>query len=403
NVIYTLTTRNILAKVTVHAAALESESGATFLGRITIEGDLIINGIPYGAEETIAVSDTDGTQFVHIGTGGVVDIDSLTIKDALYVLGDVTIEGFAQFLGSAEVHGTLTVSGTLILSNNQAGFALIPKGGTGVSVPFDPPMIERPVVTLSSDNFTAHRLRAVTATGFSIEIQTPALESIIFTWHALLTKDPRTVEGSAPDTIRKIPFPVDARGFPLSSNDVWNSCIRNEVQLDPEGQPFSCSRYHVDYIWTHPDLLIEFLMRPDLDPMLILPEGFSPEIQSDEGSIVEQPVDTFESFPAEPIGGTEQEISEAEILEDLTEDGDAVETQGESTETREGSEDVAADPVKIPDTEAPLDSVAEESVSPAPEIVPTEESTSGDTEVPIAPLEQIPAVEVQELPLPVTE
>ena len=293
---------DIVAGGSIHGSAIETDSGATLRGRISIEGELIINGVAYGASDPIAVAGAGGEQFVKIGTGGAVSIASLTIEDAIYVLGNATIEGFAQFLGGARVDGILTVSGTLVVSANQAGFALIPAGGTGVFIAFEPPMATQPIVTASSDSFAAHRLRAVSATGFTIEVQHPAPESIIFSWHALTAESPRTAEGLAGNIIRKIPFPVDARGYPLSSNSVWNSCIRNQVQLDQDGKPFSCSRYHVDHIWTHPDLLIEFTWRGE-EKILILPDGFEVVIEEPQGQ-PEQPQeqdDTHQSIEAEPV------------------------------------------------------------------------------------------------------
>ena len=80
-------------------------------------------------------------------------------------------------------------------------------------------------------------------------MQNPAPESIVFSWHALTAESPRMAEGLAGNIIRKIPFPGRPR-LPALRNSVWNSCIRNQVQLDQDGQPFSCSRYHVDHIWT---------------------------------------------------------------------------------------------------------------------------------------------------------
>ena len=90
---------DIVAGGSIHGSAIEIDSGATLRGRIAIEGELIINGVAYGASDPIAVADAGGEQFVKIGTGGAVSIASLTIADAIYVLGNATIEGFAQFLG----------------------------------------------------------------------------------------------------------------------------------------------------------------------------------------------------------------------------------------------------------------------------------------------------------------
>ncbi len=54
-------------------------------------------------------------------------------------------------------------------------------------------------------------------------------------------------------------FNVGEDGYPVSSDPVWNACIRN-VQLFVAGQikPVSCNRYHEGHTWKHPDMLISF-------------------------------------------------------------------------------------------------------------------------------------------------
>lgn len=66
---------------------------------------------------------------------------------------------------------------------------------------------------------------------------------------------------------KPLAFRVDALGFPVSSNDTWNKCIRGTATLqdirnnpdrDDDGYGVSCSRYHTNSLWRHPDLNIYF-------------------------------------------------------------------------------------------------------------------------------------------------
>ena len=82
-------------------------------------------------------------------------------------------------------------------------------------------------------------------------------------------------------------FPVDDEGYPISSNPVWNACVRNEgITLaliksntdrdDPRdgGTPKTCADYHTQSVWRHPDLNMYFsFMRPY--KQIILPKGYA--------------------------------------------------------------------------------------------------------------------------------
>ncbi|MDD5074704.1 MAG: hypothetical protein PHO54_02390, partial [Candidatus Peribacteraceae bacterium] len=75
-------------------------------------------------------------------------------------------------------------------------------------------------------------------------------------------------------------FPVDAKGIPLSTNPIWNACIRRTVTISASTlEPYSCSRYHVAQLWQHPDTHVAFkwsdvyrkqLEIVDHEPVLIL-------------------------------------------------------------------------------------------------------------------------------------
>jgi cysteine-rich repeat protein len=66
---------------------------------------------------------------------------------------------------------------------------------------------------------------------------------------------------------KPVAFHVDSLGFPVSSNDTWNKCIRGTATLadirnnpdrDDDGYGLSCSRYHTGSLWNHPDLDVYF-------------------------------------------------------------------------------------------------------------------------------------------------
>jgi hypothetical protein len=276
---------DIVAGGTLHAAAIAA-SGALLSGDVTINGKLIINGEEYDPSKMMSA------------TGGSIDMEQIIVREALFVLGDITVEGLAQFLGNVEIAGNLTVSGsliasgTLVVNDNQAGIAVIPETGTSVTVVFNPPFLVTPIVTATSDDFAAWRIRKQVASGFTIELKDGAENDITFTWHAMGSRAPKVTMGEEGTDVRGITkFPVDVYGYPLSSSDIWNKCIRNQVPLDLEGQPFNCRRYHDEDLWTHPDLLVQFLWDPDSDPKLVLPENYRIVVIQDEEDTQDEPVD----------------------------------------------------------------------------------------------------------------
>ncbi len=84
-----------------------------------------------------------------------------------------------------------------------------------------------------------------------------------------------------------VAFPVDANGIPVSSNDTWNACIRGTVTLEQirnntdrterrrsgVSLPKTCSSYHTQDSWKHPDFGVYFTF-DRATRQLVLPEGF---------------------------------------------------------------------------------------------------------------------------------
>ncbi|MCK5020213.1 MAG: hypothetical protein KAS32_24455, partial [Candidatus Peribacteraceae bacterium] len=262
---------------TLHASAIET-GNLTSSGTTVINGKLIFNGYEIDAEKISNIE----SRISKIGSGYIMDIGDLTLPNALLVQGDVTFESLARFMsnviirGDLTIAGTLTASGTLIVNKDQAGIAVVLQHGTGVTVNFENPYDltqGKPIVTASSSSFEAWRIAQQTASGFTLELADPAPEDVTFTWHALATKDPKVTYGTV-NGIQIVEFPVDENGVPLSSSEIWNSCIRQQAPLDLTGQPFNCSRYHDGDIWAHPDLIMEFIWDSEANPRLILPEGY---------------------------------------------------------------------------------------------------------------------------------
>jgi cytoskeletal protein CcmA (bactofilin family) len=246
-------------------------------GDTTIAGELTAGRILAGSGSRIEGTLTLAGE-LQVASGGALRIASgvtLTVQDIIVlggmrILGPITIEGLATFAKDVAIRGELTVS------NRHAGFAVIPATGTAVTVLFSSGYIAAPVVTVSPDVPVLFAVSRATHSGFTIRLASPATETITFSWLALGTEQPNISMGIQASLVTDIDFPVDDNGVPLSSSDVWNSCIRGIPTLDAEGLPFSCNRYHDDHSWTHPDLGIEFTWDTSYAPArLELPEGYS--------------------------------------------------------------------------------------------------------------------------------
>ena len=282
----------------LHSAAITLSGATTVRGSFKIEGPMII-GNQFSILNSSASADaTADRQFSILSvSGSLVEIGSLVSSGSLKVLGPITVSGIATFLG--EVH----MSGSLVLSNKQAGFAVIPVTGSSVTIRFDTPMVATPVVTATPDVPVLYGVSKVTATGFTIRIAAPANEKITFAYIALSADHPRTYMGTGSITSETLkPFPVDSLGRPFSLTDpVWTACIQGRQTLDPSGTPYSCSRYHDDYSWEHPDLHITFIWNPNHEPpVLTVPEGYEVVIVGGEGLGLELGTETGSTLQPQP-------------------------------------------------------------------------------------------------------
>lgn len=244
------------------ATELRVSSGAVIDGMLTVNG-----GMAFGSGSFLDLREAS------------VYIADLIVEGSLFVMGDVTIDGLAVFLNNVEIKGEL------ILSDKHAGFAMIPRTGTSVTVNFGSGFTATPVVTASPDVPVLYAVSKTTATGFVIRLAAPAPEDVIFSWHALSVGNPITIRAQVTDNGTMI-FPLDSRNIPVSSNTVWNACIRNVPIFDDSGKPLSCGRYHDNYTWTHPDLGISFIWNTSMTPpYLKVPDSFVPTVTEDAASV----------------------------------------------------------------------------------------------------------------------
>jgi hypothetical protein len=272
-------------------------------------------------------------------SGSVVQIGSLNATGSLKIIGDMTITGFAT------IEKDLRIKGQLILSNKQAGYAVIPLTGTSVTVRFLEPMVSAPIVTATPESPVLYAVSKVTATGFTIRIAPAATEDIRFSYIALSADAPKTVRGTGSSAIHQ--FPVNELGQPISSNPVWNSCIRGQVMM-LGGEPVNCSRYHNDSVWEHPDFNISFIYNANHEPpILTLPTGYIKSITSEPNAIPEAPVLSNEPVPSAPVEDTHTAAPEEVIVP--TSPSEEAPSSGDQAEEPAAPVESAPEPILSPE------------------------------------------------------
>lgn len=150
------------------SGTLEAGSGSVVHGVLVVEGTLRAEHLELSA------------------SGSSLTLGELLVRDALRVIGPVTFEEVATFLKDVRVAGALIVSG------RQAGYAVIARGSSSVTVSFGSGSRAIPIVTASPDVPVLYALTKATQTGFTIRLASPAPEDVTFSWTALLTDAPIT-------------------------------------------------------------------------------------------------------------------------------------------------------------------------------------------------------------------
>ncbi|MBI4129309.1 hypothetical protein HY464_01295, partial [Candidatus Peregrinibacteria bacterium] len=154
---------------TLQADRILAGSGSIVSGLLTINGDLRIS-----------------SGSLILGSDSLLTVQDILIEKALVVLGDITIKGLATFEKDVEILGELRVS------DRQAGYAVVPRGGTGVTVTFGTGFLTVPVVTAAPDVPMLYAVSRATQSGFTIRLASPASEDVTFSWLALFTQFPKT-------------------------------------------------------------------------------------------------------------------------------------------------------------------------------------------------------------------
>jgi hypothetical protein len=301
------------------ATTIHTTSGAIIDGTLTVNGNIRVHS---GA--------------LLFDSGSTVHLSDLIVDHSLMILGNITIQGMAEFFGNVIVHGEL------VLSSKQAGFALIPKSGTSVTVLFGSGGLSgTPVVTASPNSRVSGSwwIDAVTSSGFVINLDQRAAADVHFSWIAIVTEDPTTQTGTVIRDTSHI-FPMGSDNIPVSSDMAFNACIRNYAMLDGSGKPISCSKYHDDYTWHQPDLLVDFLWNTNVTPpLLVVPDGYSTEVTENAENI-------RSAFTA--TNDTETPV----VITDTgsTTPGDVQTNTGASVGTESGTVTSAEDPSATSDT-----------------------------------------------------
>jgi hypothetical protein len=229
----------------------------------------------------------------HAAAGSSPTITTSDIKD-LVIQGSLTVVGPAYFLGDVTIHGILGVS------TKQAGTVTVIKGTAGATVVYSQTFRNAPIVTATPQGVPSAFWGVVSATntGFTIRLSTPMDTDLTFGWFAVSVTDqapvvptvstPQAVTATGSTTASQssgtgstntgtlIDFPIDERGYPISSDALWNSCIRHQAMLNPDGSTVDCNRVYLGHRrWEHPDLGVTFVFNDERNPFVIdLPKGY---------------------------------------------------------------------------------------------------------------------------------
>ena len=254
---------------------------------------------------------------------GSVNIGSLLSPGALNLVGSLTVQGFAEFLGDVKVGGELSVS------EKQAGTLTIGAGNGSARLTFKSSWKAIPIVNVTPYGRVGVEWWAddITQDGFTVKLAGPADTSVTFGWSVLgiapHAAAPESGSGSSSSSSSEpdvTVFPINEFGQPTSSDPAWNSCIQGTPEVLSDGQPVNCARYHDGTTWHHPDLGIDFTYDPTQDPtVLVLPPGYTIQIvdqsevsSSSSSSSSESPEESDEesSVPEETSGSGSTLVSE---------------------------------------------------------------------------------------------
>lgn len=141
------------------------------------------------------------------------EVDTLTLNELLQVMGQLAVQGQAQFEKLVTFVGLVQFQQAPEFSTDTAGLAIIAAGSDQVQVNFDQPYSQVPIVNATRMLVDGESEEAVfgeaveyavtdaTKEGFKIVLDGPAAKRVTFSWMALLVNDPVTTEGTTPAAV----------------------------------------------------------------------------------------------------------------------------------------------------------------------------------------------------------
>jgi hypothetical protein len=129
------------------------------------------------------------------------------IKD-LTIQGTLSVFGKTAFASDVDVSGNISVGGAFSLSNQHAGFAVVPKGGRQVEVKFEKPFPQTPMITITSHAppDVDWGIQDETKNGFTLKIEELASEDLTFSWLAVVVPGVKTTRGEV-EEVPPVPTP----------------------------------------------------------------------------------------------------------------------------------------------------------------------------------------------------
>ena len=124
------------------------------------------------------------------GTGSIPGI-STWINGVWTFIGDVTFSGQATFKEAVAFADNVVFAGRLTYEDkDRAGLVLFEANEFEARVEFDQPYEQRPIITLTAENYPGqYELRDVSQDGFTIWLTPPATQSATLYWNVISVKD----------------------------------------------------------------------------------------------------------------------------------------------------------------------------------------------------------------------
>ncbi len=118
------------------------------------------------------------TRVAKLESGGGTSVDVLkTLAEA----NAVTLNG------DLSVNGNVVIAGKLSVGKDTAGEKSIPAGQNATTVLFTTPYNKKPIVNATAQDFVngGYRVTNISATGFTIEMQSVQNQDVRYSWNAL--------------------------------------------------------------------------------------------------------------------------------------------------------------------------------------------------------------------------